>query len=42
MTEYRDRTGGRVLVDQLLIHGADCAYCVPGKATSKCWTRCMT
>lgn len=32
MTEYRDRTGGRVLVDQLLIHGADCAYCVPGES----------
>ena len=26
------RSGGRVLVDQLLIHGADCAYCVPGES----------
>ncbi|MGR3394979.1 thiamine pyrophosphate-dependent enzyme [Pseudooceanicola nanhaiensis] len=26
------RTGGQVLVDQLLIHGADCAYCVPGES----------
>lgn len=26
------RSGGRVLVDQLLIHGADCAFCVPGES----------
>ncbi|MGH1454197.1 MAG: thiamine pyrophosphate-binding protein [Paracoccaceae bacterium] len=26
------RTGGQVLVDQLLIHGADCAYGVPGES----------
>ncbi|MCB1332651.1 MAG: thiamine pyrophosphate-binding protein [Roseivivax sp.] len=26
------RTGGQILVDQLLIHGADCAYCVPGES----------
>ncbi|MTH77115.1 thiamine pyrophosphate-binding protein [Paracoccus aestuariivivens] len=26
------RSGGQVLVDQLLIHGADCAYCVPGES----------
>ena len=26
------RTGGQVLVDQLLIHGADTAYCVPGES----------
>ncbi|ETX14400.1 thiamine pyrophosphate protein [Roseivivax halodurans JCM 10272] len=30
--ELRQRTGGQVLVDQLLIHGADCAYCVPGES----------
>ena len=24
------RTGGQILVDQLLVHGADAAYCVPG------------
>lgn len=26
------RTGGRVLADQLLAHGADCAFCVPGES----------
>ena len=26
------RTGGKVLVDQLLIHGADSGYCVPGES----------
>jgi acetolactate synthase I/II/III large subunit len=26
------RSGGRILVDQLLIHGADFAYCVPGES----------
>lgn len=26
------RSGGQVLVDQLLIHGADTAYCVPGES----------
>lgn len=26
------RTGGRILVDQLLIHGADMAFCVPGES----------
>ncbi|MFS4438174.1 thiamine pyrophosphate-binding protein [Paracoccaceae bacterium GXU_MW_L88] len=26
------RSGGQILVDQLLIHGADCAYCVPGES----------
>ncbi len=28
----KSRTGGQVLVDQLLIHGADTAYCVPGES----------
>lgn len=28
----RPRSGGKVLVDQLLIHGADSAYCVPGES----------
>ncbi len=28
----RPRSGGQVLVDQLLIHGADTAYCVPGES----------
>ncbi len=32
MAENTERTGGQVLVDQLLIHGADCAYCVPGES----------
>ncbi|MFG6592358.1 thiamine pyrophosphate-binding protein [Sulfitobacter sp. 1A12157] len=31
-TSLRARTGGQVLVDQLLIHGADTAYCVPGES----------
>lgn len=26
------RTGGRILVDQLLIHGAELAFCVPGES----------
>ena len=26
------RTGGQILVDQLLIHGADLAFCVPGES----------
>lgn len=26
------RTGGRILVDQLLLHGADLAFCVPGES----------
>jgi len=26
------RSGGRILVDQLLIHGADTGYCVPGES----------
>lgn len=26
------RSGGRILVDQLLIHGADMAFCVPGES----------
>ncbi|MFC3293540.1 thiamine pyrophosphate-binding protein [Modicisalibacter luteus] len=28
----RARSGGQILVDQLLIHGAECAYCVPGES----------
>ncbi|PLS19848.1 thiamine pyrophosphate-binding protein [Neptunicoccus cionae] len=28
----RPRTGGQILVDQLLIHGADTAFCVPGES----------
>lgn len=28
----KPRTGGQILVDQLLIHGADTAYCVPGES----------
>jgi acetolactate synthase-1/2/3 large subunit len=26
------RTGGQILVDQLLVHGADMAFCVPGES----------
>ena len=26
------RTGGQILVDQLKIHGADLAFCVPGES----------
>ena len=32
MTSNRKRTGGEVLLDQLLIHGVDIAYCVPGES----------
>jgi len=28
----RSRTGGQILVDQLLIHGVDTAFCVPGES----------
>ncbi|OAN90830.1 thiamine pyrophosphate-dependent enzyme [Sulfitobacter geojensis] len=28
----KPRTGGQILVDQLLIHSADTAYCVPGES----------
>lgn len=31
-TELPVRSGGQILVDQLLIHGADTAYCVPGES----------
>ncbi|MBK6982429.1 MAG: thiamine pyrophosphate-binding protein [Betaproteobacteria bacterium] len=27
-----EREGGRILVDQLLVHGADTAFCVPGES----------
>ncbi|MGQ0662887.1 MAG: thiamine pyrophosphate-binding protein [Pseudomonadota bacterium] len=32
MTKPSLRSGGRVVVDQLLIHGADMAFCVPGES----------
>ncbi|MFU8883448.1 MAG: thiamine pyrophosphate-binding protein [Rhodobacterales bacterium] len=35
MTQHatqKARTAGKVLVDQLLVHGADTAYCVPGES----------
>ena len=32
MTQHRLRSGGQILVDQLLIHGADMAFCVPGES----------
>ena len=28
----RKRTGGQILVDQLVLHGADTAFCVPGES----------
>jgi len=28
----KPRAGGRILVDQLLVHGADCAFTVPGES----------
>lgn len=31
-TQSNARTGGRILVDQLLIHGAELAFCVPGES----------
>lgn len=31
-TNLPTRSGGQILVDQLLIHGADTAYCVPGES----------
>jgi len=31
-TPIKARTGGQVLVDQLLVHGADTAFCVPGES----------
>jgi acetolactate synthase-1/2/3 large subunit len=32
MTQHRLRSGGQILVDQLVIHGADMAFCVPGES----------
>ncbi|MBU3032095.1 thiamine pyrophosphate-binding protein [Paracoccus marinaquae] len=32
LPEPQTRSGGQILVDQLLIHGADTAYCVPGES----------
>ena len=32
MPSPKPRTGGRILVDQLLVHGADMAFCVPGES----------
>ncbi|MGB1034442.1 MAG: thiamine pyrophosphate-binding protein, partial [Primorskyibacter sp.] len=32
MTSLRARTGGQILVDQLLIHGATHGFCVPGES----------
>jgi len=32
MATRNSRTGGRILVDQLLVHGADMAFCVPGES----------
>jgi acetolactate synthase-1/2/3 large subunit len=32
MTTPRPRTGGHILVDQLLVHGAEYAFCVPGES----------
>jgi acetolactate synthase-1/2/3 large subunit len=32
MTQRNSRSGGRILVDQLLVHGADMAFCVPGES----------
>ncbi|MGH8012156.1 MAG: thiamine pyrophosphate-binding protein [Candidatus Binataceae bacterium] len=32
MGEQDARTGGRILVDQLAIHGADTVFCVPGES----------
>ena len=28
----RSRTGAQILVDQLIIHGVETAYCVPGES----------
>ncbi len=32
MTAPKARMGGRLLVDQLVVHGADCAFTVPGES----------
>src|SRR5262245_52302944 len=32
MASPTPRSGGRILVDQLLVHGADMAFCVPGES----------
>jgi acetolactate synthase-1/2/3 large subunit len=32
MAQHRLRSGGQILVDQLLIHGTDTAFCVPGES----------
>ena len=32
MTDLKPRTGARILIDQLKIHGADTIFCVPGES----------
>jgi acetolactate synthase-1/2/3 large subunit len=32
MSDLRARSGGQILVDQLVLHGADHAFCVPGES----------
>src|SRR6185437_15063856 len=32
MTQAKRRTGARILIDQLKIHGADTIFCVPGES----------
>ena len=36
------RSGGRILVDQLKIHGVDTAFCVPGESYLACSMRSTT
>src|SRR5262245_2283193 len=32
MSKPGSRSGGQILVDQLVLHGADMAFCVPGES----------
>ena len=36
-----ERQGGRILVEQLIVHGADTVFSVPGETTEK-WLRTTT
>jgi thiamine pyrophosphate-dependent acetolactate synthase large subunit-like protein len=32
VTPQKSRSGGQILVDQLLVHGVDHIFCVPGES----------
>ncbi len=42
MTSGIERTGGRILVDQLVLNGTDTAFCVPGESYLPVLDACTT